>query len=78
MKVLDNGKFSVYVYREIGQSHHLPHCHVRWADGATVVTLPLLIRMAGTPLPKSAKQLLLDHLEEICNVWNNINLERAI
>ena len=78
MKVLDDGKFSIYVYREIGQPHHLPHCHVRQADGETVVSLPMLIKIAGRPLSKSAKQLLLTHLEEICSAWNKINPERAI
>ena len=78
MKVLDDGRFSVYVYREIEQPHHLPHCHVRWADGETVVALPLLQVIVGDPLPTTARQLLLDELEEVCAAWNEINIERTI
>jgi hypothetical protein len=31
-KILDNGKFRVYVYANDDNPHHLPHCHVYW-DG---------------------------------------------
>lgn len=27
-KILDNGKFRVYVYANDDNPHHLPHCHV--------------------------------------------------
>jgi hypothetical protein len=78
MKVLDDGRFSISVYREIGQPHHLPHCHVQWADGKTVVALPLLQVIVGDPLPPAARQLLLDELEKVCAAWNKINIERTI
>ena len=65
------------MYKEVGQQHHLPHCHVRWADGETVVALPLLQVIVGDPLPKAARQLLLGELEEIYAAWNKINRERA-
>jgi hypothetical protein len=31
-KILDNGKFRVYVYANDDNPPHLPHCHVYW-DG---------------------------------------------
>jgi hypothetical protein len=27
-KILDNGKFRVYIYANDDNPHHLPHCHV--------------------------------------------------
>ena len=41
-KVLDNGKFRVYVYANDDNPHHLPHCHVYWDghDHASVMSLP--------------------------------------
>lgn len=78
MKVFDDGKYTVYVYKEIGNQHHLPHCHVRWAGNDVVISIPLLNQIAGPGLPKSAKQLLLTRLDEICSAWNVVNPERPI
>jgi hypothetical protein len=57
MKVLQVGKYAVYVYREVGGSHHLPHCHVRWPDGSIVVALPSLDVIAGGHLPREAREI---------------------
>jgi hypothetical protein len=48
-KILDNGKFRVYVYANDDNPHHLPHCHVYWNgnDHASVVSLPDLGLIAG-------------------------------
>jgi len=73
MKVLLSGKYAVYVYREVGGPHHMPHCHVRWPDGSIVVALPILNEIAGGKLPREAKKLLLDNLEEIWDAWNLLN-----
>lgn len=78
MRVVNRGSFSVYVYREVGQPHHLPHCHIRWARGDTVVALPLLTVLAGPLLPRSERQLLLDQLEEICAWWDKLNPEVTV
>jgi len=71
------GKFSVWVYAEADQPHKLPHCHVKWSDGDTVVALPTLLRIAGTELPARAPKLLEDHLEEICKAWDELNPTRT-
>lgn len=70
--------FSVYVYPETGQQHHLPHCHVRWAEGDTVVALPSQEILAGPSLPKAARRLLLDRMEEICSCWDELNPEVTV
>lgn len=70
------GKFSVWVYAEADQPHKLPHCHVKWSDGDAAVSLPSLLEIAGAELPKPAKKLLADHLEEICQAWDLLNPTR--
>ncbi len=78
MKVAFDGIFSVYVYPEVGQPHNLPHCHIRWADGSSVVALPTLRLIVGTSLPRKAKRILLLNLDLICDTWNELNEERRI
>jgi len=78
VRVLHSGAFSVYVYQEVGQPHHLPHCNVRWRDDNIQVALPTLELLAGTTFPPQARELLLDHLDEICAAWNDLNPGRAI
>lgn len=75
MKVLEVGRFSVYVYYEVGQPHHLPHCHVRWEGKDTVIALPSLKVLAGESLPKAGRQLLIANLEEIVEAWGELNEE---
>lgn len=78
VRVISSGRFSVYVYHEEGQPHHLPHCNVRWSDGSSQVALPSLLVLAGDELPFPARRLLLDHLEEICAAWDRLNPRRGI
>lgn len=78
VRVVQRGRFGVYVYAEVGQPHHLPHCHVRWSEGASQVALPTLQLLAGDGLPSQARRLLWDHLEDICAAWNRLNPERNI
>jgi len=74
VKVIDDGRFSVYVYDERGVQHHLPHCDVRWSDGSsTQVALPSLTMIVGRPLPPAARQLLREHLESLYMKWAELN-----
>ena len=78
MKFAERGVYRVYVYREVGQPHHLPHCNVRWPNGDTQVELPTLREIIGTPLPKAARQLVADELLALVAAWNSLNPERSI
>ncbi len=78
VKVVERGRFSVYVYHEISQPHHLPHCNVRWSDGDTQVELPTLRRIIGTSLPRAARRLLAEHRDELIVAWNRLNPEREV
>lgn len=73
VRVAHRGRFTVYVYNEVGQPHHLPHCDVRWGDGDTQVALPSLLIIVGDPLPAEALALLHDELESICTKWDELN-----
>jgi hypothetical protein len=78
MKALDGGWFAVYVYREIGNRHHLPHCHVRWSGRESVVTMPALNRIAGAELPRVLRRALIVKIDIICAAWNEVNPEHPI
>lgn len=78
VRVLQRGRFSVYVFAEGGQPHHLPHCHVRWSDGATSVSIRKLVVLDGDPLPPAARELLKEHGGELRAAWNTLNPGRQI
>jgi len=78
MTILSFGKYSVCVYPEYGQPHHLPHCHVRWPDGNVKVALPDLMIIVGGELPREARTVLLENLDEICRCWNQLNPLRTV
>ena len=78
VRVARRGRFSVYVYDEQGERHHLPHCHVRWSDGEARVALPTLEVLAGGPLPAGARKLVEDYAAAIADAWDRLNPERTI
>lgn len=78
VKVVQRGRFSVYVYPESGQPHHLPHCHVSWRDGEAVVDLARLLVLSGDRLPAAARELLRDHLADVKRAWTLLNPGRPI
>lgn len=78
VRVVTRGRFSVYVYAEVGQPHHLLHCHVRWSDSSSQVALPTLTVLAGDDLPTAARLLLVDNLGEICAEWDRLNPGRRL
>jgi len=73
--VVTVGAYSVHVYAEYGQPHHLPHCQVRWSGGDCQVALPSLRVLAGE-LPPAARRVLIEHLDEICAAWDHLNPQR--
>ena len=78
VKVVQRGRFRVYVYAEGGAPHHLAHCHVQWSDGATSVALRTLRVLDGDPLPPAARDLLGEHIDELYAAWNALNPGRRI
>ncbi|MHB8576078.1 MAG: DUF4160 domain-containing protein [Dehalococcoidia bacterium] len=73
VRVATRGRFSIYVYAEIGQPHHLPHCDVRWSDGNAQVALRSRTVLVGGPLPAAAARLLYDEYDKICAAWDALN-----
>ena len=78
VRVLTSQPFGVHVYAEAGQPHNLAHCQVRWSGHSTQVALPLLEVIVGDKLPRRARKLLEDHLDEIVAAWNRLNPGRAV
>jgi hypothetical protein len=74
-KILDNGKFRVYVYANDDNPHHLPHCHVYWNgdDHASVVSLPDLVVIAGEALPRAARRYLRANVDVLMAAWQRLN-----
>jgi hypothetical protein len=74
-KILDNGKFRVYVYANDDNPYHLPHCHVYWDanDHTSVVSLPDLGLIVGDALPRAAKQYLRANLDYLVAAWRRPN-----
>ena len=76
MRVIVLENISVYVYREIGERHKMPHCHVRTSIGEeTVVALPTMEIIVGADLSREAMDMLIGNLEQICDAWDHINPE---
>lgn len=75
---VDFEKYSVYVYYEGGQPHHLPHCQVRWPGGNCQLELPTLRLIAGPDVPRSVKEFILEHLDEVIAKWNELNVDRTV
>ena len=74
-KILDNGKFRVYVYANDDNPHHLPHCHVYWDgdDHASVVSLPDLVVIVGDTLPRAARRYLRANVDVLMAAWRRLN-----
>jgi hypothetical protein len=74
-KILDNGRYRVYVYANDGNPHHLPHCHVYWngSGHASVVSLPDLGVIVGESLPRTGQRYLRANLEVLMAAWRRLN-----
>jgi hypothetical protein len=70
VKVVDQGKYQIYVYKD----HNPPHCHIYGSDGSVwIITIPDLQVMVGGPLNRKLKQLILDNLSDLGNMWDKLN-----
>ena len=78
VRVVSRGPYSVYVYMEEDQPHHLAHCEVRWPGHSTQVDLEELDVIVGEPIPRRALEVVRDHLEEIRAIWNRLNPRRPL
>ncbi len=74
-KILEEGKFRVYVYANDDHPHHLPHCHAYWdgTDRASVVSLPDLAVIVGEALPRAVRRLLRANVGILLAAWRRLN-----
>ncbi len=74
MRVLEIDGYRVYIYPNDCQQHHLAHCHVRRKNEEdTVVSLPELKVIVGHGINRKIRQFLMDHLDYLCNKWEELN-----
>lgn len=78
VKVAQRGRYSVYIYAEEGNRHHLPHCHVRWSDGYASVQLGRVRVIEGDSLPRAARELIDEHYDQLVDTWNLLNPGRPV
>lgn len=72
----DFRNYRFYVRAEVGNRHHAPHLHVEWPDDSCVLLLPTLELLGGTPIPRDAREYILENLDVIVENWNRYNASR--
>lgn len=72
MKIVKGNNYSIHVYPE---DHAPPHCHIRYKndEAESVVGLPLLNLIAGKPIPKSIRNILIKYINELTKAWEQLN-----
>jgi hypothetical protein len=74
-EISNHDQFAFHVYRERGQPHHLPHCHVRRSDGSaeTVVAIASLKVIVGPALSRKERRALEEDRETLSEAWETHN-----
>jgi hypothetical protein len=69
------GNFSVYVFDERGQPHHLPHAHIkqRGRRVASIFLISLEVYDNHEPLPRSLIDEIHVRQEELLGLWLELN-----
>ncbi len=74
MKIIGNDKVNVYVYRN---DHPPPHCHVRLRNGSEIsIDIPLIKPRYGQRITGEIKEIIEEHLDEICEAWDELHPKR--
>ena len=72
-EILRRNGYIVCVYHERGVRHHLPHCHVKWADKEAVVSLPTLAVIVGDAIPAAGVEILAENIAVLVEHWDRFN-----
>lgn len=76
------GRFLIYVYREQGGQHHLPHCHVYWGENAASVSIGDEIFLLDTVARLQERTAIIAavqaELTKIRQDWNTLNPGRSV
>lgn len=69
------GNYSVYVLREVGSPHHLPHAHVCLgrARVASVYLVTLQVYPVRARVPNGVLEAIRDAQEELLELWAQLN-----
>lgn len=74
-RVLKFGNYGVYVLREVGERHHLPHAHIknRGRRVASVFLLTLEVYNDVEQLPAGVIELVQGAQEQLLAAWEALN-----
>jgi hypothetical protein len=74
-RFLTHGNYGVYILREVGQRHHLPHAHVkhRRRRVASVFLLTLEFYDEVERPPADLVAHIAEHQEELLAAWEELN-----
>lgn len=74
-EVAQHDQFCFHVYRERGQRHHQPHCHIRRSDGSaeTVVALISLKVIVGPQPSRKERKALREDRAALIAAWKERN-----
>jgi hypothetical protein len=75
VRVIRRGPYRVYVFRETGERHHLPHCHIFWPGGKSAVDISDLHVLEGDRLSRQAQELLSEFKDALRQAWSELNDE---
>ena len=74
-RVFTYRKYGVYVFREVGERHHLPHAHVkdRRRRVASVFLYTLEFYDVAEQPPAALVELIAERQEELLAEWEDLN-----
>jgi hypothetical protein len=69
------GNYGIYILRERGQPHHLPHAHIKHRRRlvATVYLLTMTIQEQGERIPEGLVEELRNRQEALLALWSELN-----
>lgn len=70
VRVIRRGPYRVYVYRETGERHNQPHCHME-----VVFDIAEFRVLEGDRLPRQARDLLWEFKDALRQAWSELNDE---
>jgi hypothetical protein len=76
VRLLRFGNYGVYVLREVGERHHLPHAHIKHRGNrvASVFLLTLeFYNVVETALPTDLVDLVREGQEQLLAAWEALN-----
>ena len=74
-RILTHGNYGVFVFRERGQRHHLPHAHINFRGQrvASIYLLTLELFHEVDRLPSGLLEQIREQQEKLLAAWEELN-----